>query len=96
MARFDCCLLAGNKLHQNHEFISMAQRVVCMLEVIKVEKENCHSRLRIFRGRESKLGQISQRVVLTVDNYEVLRLLDTWLRQEFVPAQPPNVHIVLC
>lgn len=43
-----------------------------------------------------RLGQISQRVVLILDNYEVLRLLDTWLRQDFVPAQPPNVHMILC
>ena len=26
----------------------------------------------------------------------MLRLLDTWLRQDFVPAQPPNVHMILC
>lgn len=43
-----------------------------------------------------RLGQISQRVILILDNYEVLRLLDTWLRQDFVPAQPPNVHMILC
>jgi hypothetical protein len=43
-----------------------------------------------------RLGQIPQRVILILDNYEVLRLLDTWLRQDFVPAQPPNVHMVLC
>ena len=43
-----------------------------------------------------RLGQVSQRVVLILDNYEVLRLLDTWLRQDFVPALPPNVHMILC
>jgi hypothetical protein len=43
-----------------------------------------------------RLGQIPQRVVLTLDNYEVLRLLDTWLRQDFVPALPANVHVILC
>jgi hypothetical protein len=43
-----------------------------------------------------RLGRLSHRVVLILDNYEVLRLVDTWLRQEFVPAQPPNVHMILC
>ena len=43
-----------------------------------------------------RLGQISQRVVLILDNYEALRLLDTWLRQDFVPALPSNVHMILC
>ena len=38
-------------------------------------------------------GTISIQIV---SNYEVLRLLDTWLRQDFVPAQPPNVHMILC
>ena len=41
-----------------------------------------------------RLSQISQRVILILDNYEVLRLLDTWLRQEFVPALQSNVHLV--
>ena len=42
-----------------------------------------------------RLGQISERVILILDNYEVLRLLDSWLRQDFVPALPPNVHMIL-
>ncbi len=43
-----------------------------------------------------RLSEISRRVILLLDNYEVLRLLDTWLRQDFVPVLPPNVHIILC
>src|SRR5262245_18877671 len=42
-----------------------------------------------------QLGQISQPVLLILDNYEVLRLLDTWLRQDFVPALPGNAHLIL-
>jgi Transcriptional regulatory protein, C terminal/AAA ATPase domain len=34
-------------------------------------------------------------VVVTLDNYEVFRLLDTWLRQEFVPALPDTARLVL-
>jgi hypothetical protein len=45
---------------------------------------------------DQRLNQISQRVILILDNYEVLRLLDTWLRQEFVPTLPTNVHLILC
>ena len=41
------------------------------------------------------LGQSGPRLVILVDQYEVLRLLDTWLRQEFVPKLPESVRIVL-
>ena len=34
--------------------------------------------------------------VITLDNYEVFRLLDTWLRQQFVPALPQGVRVVCC
>jgi DNA-binding response OmpR family regulator len=35
------------------------------------------------------------RVLLTIDTYEQLRLLDAWLRQSFVPALPQNVRLLL-
>jgi AAA ATPase domain len=35
-----------------------------------------------------------RRVVVTLDNYEVFRLLDTWLRQEFVPGLPDAARVV--
>jgi hypothetical protein len=35
------------------------------------------------------------RVLLTIDTYEQLRLLDAWLRQTFVPALPQNVRLLL-
>jgi hypothetical protein len=35
------------------------------------------------------------RVPLTIDTHEQLRLLDAWLRQSFVPAQPHNVRLLL-
>jgi hypothetical protein len=34
-------------------------------------------------------------VVVTLDNYEVFRLLDTWLRKEFVPGLPHSARLVL-
>ena len=42
-----------------------------------------------------RLGSLASRVVLTLDNYEAFRLLDTWLRQVFIPGLPENVRIVL-
>jgi len=42
-----------------------------------------------------RLGQLGPRVVLAIDNYELLRLLDAWMRQVFVPALPNSVRIVL-
>jgi Transcriptional regulatory protein, C terminal/AAA ATPase domain len=35
-----------------------------------------------------------ERVVVTLDNYEVFRLLDTWLRQEFVPGLPDAARVI--
>ena len=41
------------------------------------------------------LGRFDGNVVLVLDTYELLRLLDTWLRQTFVPALGENVRIVI-
>jgi len=41
------------------------------------------------------LGELSERVVLTLDTYERFRLLDTWLRQVFIPSLPDNVRVIL-
>ena len=43
-------------------------------------------------GRLSRLGD---RVILIVDTYEVLRILDPWLRQTFVPSLTDTVRVVL-
>ena len=42
------------------------------------------------------LGRLGMRVILMLDTYERLRLLDTWLRQIFVPSLNDNARIVLC
>jgi len=53
-------------------------------------------------GRISRLGQatarlesLGDRVLLMLDNYEVFRLMDTWLRQAFVPLLPENVRVLI-
>lgn len=43
----------------------------------------------------ARLGALGTTVVLTLDTCEVFRLMDTWLRQVFVPALTENVR-VLC
>lgn len=43
----------------------------------------------------ARLGDRGARTVLIIDHYEVLRLLDTWLRQVFVPALPDSARVVL-
>jgi len=42
------------------------------------------------------LGELGRPVVLALDTCEVFRLMDTWLRQTFVPALPDNVRVLLC
>ena len=41
-----------------------------------------------------QLAQCDGRVVLLLDTYEVFRLLDTWLRQTFVPALAAQTRVV--
>lgn len=41
------------------------------------------------------LGELGDRVVLVLDTYDQLRLLDTWLRQDFVPSLRDNTRLAL-
>jgi len=43
----------------------------------------------------NRLARLGRRVVLGLDNYEVFRLLDSWLRQVFVPTLRDNVRLLL-
>lgn len=42
-----------------------------------------------------RLGDLAPRVVVAIDAYEVLRLLDPWLRRAFLPGLPPNARMVV-
>lgn len=44
----------------------------------------------------TRLSQVGERVILALDTYEVFRMMDTWLRQVFIPSLSDSVHIVLC
>jgi hypothetical protein len=46
-------------------------------------------------GDSLELPSEDELVVVTLDNYEVFRLLDTWLRQELVPTLPRSARLVL-
>jgi hypothetical protein len=53
-------------------------------------------------SRASSLGAVVDRlahlvspVVLVLDTYEVFRFLDTWMREQFLPALGSNVRVVL-
>jgi hypothetical protein len=41
-----------------------------------------------------RLSRLGERVILAFDTYEVFRMMDTWLRQVFIPALNDNVQIV--
>lgn len=43
----------------------------------------------------ARMARLGGRVVLTLDTCEVFCLMDTWLRQVFVPALPDNVRLVM-
>src|SRR5262249_25127468 len=42
-----------------------------------------------------RLGTLGSHVVLSLDTYEVFRLMDTWMRQVFLTLLPENVRVVL-
>jgi len=44
----------------------------------------------------TRLGQVGARVIVALDTYEAYRLMDSWLRQVFIPLLPDNVRFVLC
>lgn len=44
----------------------------------------------------ARLGRVGTRVIVALDTYEVFRLMDTWLRQAFLPVLPDNVRFILC
>ena len=48
------------------------------------------------RDVAARLGQVGTRVIVALDTYEAFRLMDSWLRQSFVPLLPDNVRFILC
>jgi class 3 adenylate cyclase len=48
-----------------------------------------------YRPVIDRLGETGQRTVLALDTYETFGLMDTWLRQVFVPALPENVFTII-
>ena len=42
-----------------------------------------------------RLAELGPQIILAIDNFELIRLLDTWLRQEFVPSLPDSVRVLL-
>lgn len=44
----------------------------------------------------ARFTRLGERVIVALDTYEVFRLMDTWLRQVFLPMLPDNVRFILC
>ncbi len=53
------------------------------------------SDLADVEGAATRLDEFDGPVVLSLDTYEVFRLMDTWLRQELIPALPERVRVLL-
>jgi DNA-binding winged helix-turn-helix (wHTH) protein len=53
------------------------------------------ARLDSIDAAAKRLGELSDRVIIALDTYEVARLLDPWLRQAFVPALHDNVRLLV-
>jgi DNA-binding winged helix-turn-helix (wHTH) protein len=46
-------------------------------------------------SRDHSLSGAGERIILAIDAYEDLRLLDTWLRQVFVPSLPATTRVLM-
>jgi hypothetical protein len=42
-----------------------------------------------------RLSSFDERIVIALDTYEVFRLMDTWIRQVFIPSLPVNARVVI-
>lgn len=51
--------------------------------------------LRTVGDAAAAFGALAGPVVFALDNYEVLRLLDGWLRTEFLPALPVSARFII-
>src|SRR5262249_30175427 len=47
-------------------------------------------------GAAQRLGALAARALLILDEFDALRLLETWFRSSFMPLPPENVDVVLC
>jgi adenylate kinase len=52
-------------------------------------------KLATTESAAERLAQLGRRVVVVLDTYEVLRLLDSWVRPELTPALGANTRLVL-
>lgn len=46
-------------------------------------------------GAVERLSSFDERIVITLDTYEVFRLMDAWIRQVFIPALPVNARVAI-
>jgi hypothetical protein len=51
--------------------------------------------IRTVQAAAEAIASLGQPVVFALDNYEALRLLDGWLRTEFLPALPSSARFVI-
>ena len=42
-----------------------------------------------------RLASFDEMIVIALDTYEVFRLMDTWIRQVFIPSLPVNARVVI-
>lgn len=52
-------------------------------------------RIESVDAAAQRLTELNGPVLLSIDTYELLRLLDTWLRQSFLPSLPENTRVIL-
>jgi hypothetical protein len=58
-------------------------------------EERTGGQLATPQDAAARLGSLGDHVVLVLDSYELYRILDPWLRQEFVPALSDNVRLII-
>lgn len=74
----------GNPPSSKHNGARAAARPITVVELDP----------RLFEPAADTLHELAPRVVLLIDSYEHLRLLDSWIRQNFVPSLHDSVRVV--
>ena len=75
----------GNPPSSKHNGARAAARPITVVELDP----------RLFEPAADTLHELAPRVVLLSDSYEHLRLLDSWIRQNFVPSLHDSVRVVI-
>lgn len=92
LERFACEARASGAVMIRLDCRSIEPTAAGLLQALGAAIGGVGQDIETLTARLEALGPV---VILALDTYEVFRLLDTWLRREFVPLLPGNLRLLL-